>query len=181
MSLPPSPSGVGSARVGGPSRRRADRAAVAGRLWEVLHRCGGLTALQLDYLQPAMPPAVVVTAPTDERPTMTMDGAADTTRLEQGHDRHLMREARQRLQHEREACIGQRVALEGGTRHVPDELTLTRLAAIRVTLEEIDAALVSAGRRHVRGLPAMPDCHPGGAAGDPAPRSVLRPLPARHA
>ena len=73
---------------------------------------------------------------------MTMDGAADTTRLEQGHDRHLMREARQRLQHEREACIGQRVALEGGTRHVPDELTLTRLAAIRVTLEEIDAALV---------------------------------------
>lgn len=73
---------------------------------------------------------------------MTMDRAADITRVAPGHDRHLVREARQRLQHEREACIGQRAALEGGTRPAPDELTLARLVAIRFTVEEIDAALV---------------------------------------
>ena len=73
---------------------------------------------------------------------MTMDRAADITRLAQGRDRHLIREARQRLQHEREACIGQRAALDGSTRHAVDELTLARLATIRFTLEEIDAALV---------------------------------------
>jgi DnaK suppressor protein len=73
---------------------------------------------------------------------MTTDGAGDITRLAQGHDRHLIREARQRLQHEHEACIGQRAALETGPRHVPDELSIARLAAIRFTLEEIDAALV---------------------------------------
>jgi DnaK suppressor protein len=73
---------------------------------------------------------------------MTTDHAADITRSAQGHDRHLIPEARQRLQHEREACLGQRAALEGSTRHAPDELTIARLAAIRVTLEEIDAALV---------------------------------------
>jgi RNA polymerase-binding transcription factor len=73
---------------------------------------------------------------------MTMDRAADVTRLAQGHDRHLMREARQRLQHEREACIGQRAALEEATRNVGEDLTTARLAAIRVTLLEIDAALV---------------------------------------
>jgi DnaK suppressor protein len=73
---------------------------------------------------------------------MTMDRAADITRLAPGHDRHLIREARQRLQHEREACIGQRAALEEATRHAGDDLSIARLAAIRFTLQEIDAAMV---------------------------------------
>ena len=73
---------------------------------------------------------------------MTMERAADITRLAQGHNRHLIREARQRLQHEREACISQRAALEEATRDAGEGLKTMRLAAIRVTLREIDAALV---------------------------------------
>lgn len=72
---------------------------------------------------------------------MTMDRAGDTTRLPRRRERHLAPEALRRLQHEREACVGQRAALENAARHVGDDLT-ARLAAIRVTLEEIDAALV---------------------------------------
>jgi RNA polymerase-binding transcription factor len=73
---------------------------------------------------------------------MTMDRAADITRLAQGHDRHLIPEARQRLQHEREACMRQRAALEEATHHAGEDLKTMRLAAIRFTVEEIDAALV---------------------------------------
>jgi RNA polymerase-binding transcription factor len=73
---------------------------------------------------------------------MTIDRAADITHLAQRHDRHLIREAHQRLQHEREACISQRAALEEATRDAGEDLTTARLAAIRVTLQEIDAALV---------------------------------------
>ena len=64
------------------------------------------------------------------------------TRLARGRHGRLAREARQRLQHERQACISQLAALEKAVGHIGEELTMARLAAIRVTLEEIDAALV---------------------------------------
>jgi hypothetical protein len=42
--------------------RRADRRGTARRPRASFHCCGGLTGLELDHLQPATPPAVVVTA-----------------------------------------------------------------------------------------------------------------------
>jgi DnaK suppressor protein len=73
---------------------------------------------------------------------MTRDRAGDITRLAGGRDGNLAREARQRLQHEREACISQRAALEQAAAHIGEDLTMARVAAIRVTLEEIESALV---------------------------------------
>lgn len=73
---------------------------------------------------------------------MAMDRAGDMTRLVGGRDGHLAREARQRLQHEREACVSQHAALERAAGHIDEDLTMARVTAIRVTLEEIGSALV---------------------------------------
>jgi DnaK suppressor protein len=73
---------------------------------------------------------------------MTLNSAHDTRRLVGGHDRSVTRQARQRLLHEHRTRSGQRAAIEGAARYGADELTIAQLAAIRLALEEIDAALV---------------------------------------
>jgi RNA polymerase-binding transcription factor len=73
---------------------------------------------------------------------MTLNSAHDTRRLVGGHDRSVTRQARQRLLHEHKTRSGQRAAIEGAARYGADELTIAQLAAVRLSLEEIDAALV---------------------------------------
>jgi RNA polymerase-binding transcription factor len=105
--------------------------------------------LQCDLLSPAMAPcgrrrgiSIEDGVSIEEGRTMTMDRAGDMPRLAGARDWHLAREARQRLQHERGACISQRAALEQAAGHIGEDLTMARVAAIRVTLEEIGSALV---------------------------------------
>jgi DnaK suppressor protein len=74
---------------------------------------------------------------------MTVDSAHDTMRSAPGHDRSVARAARERLLQQRQTRVDQLAAIErAAAEYGSDELTVAQLAALRLSLEEIDAALV---------------------------------------
>jgi DnaK suppressor protein len=74
---------------------------------------------------------------------MTVDSACDTMRSAPRHDRSLARPARERLLQQRKARIDQLAAIEtAAAQYGSDELSVAQLAAVRLSLEEIDGALV---------------------------------------
>jgi DnaK suppressor protein len=74
---------------------------------------------------------------------MTVDSAYDTMRSAPRHNAPVARPARERLLQQRKTRVDQLAAIErGAAQYRSDELTVARLAAVRLALEEIDAALV---------------------------------------
>jgi DnaK suppressor protein len=74
---------------------------------------------------------------------MTVDSAHDTMRSAPRHDRSVARPARERLLQQRTTRVERLAAIGWAAAHyASDEPTVTQLAAVRLSLEEIDAALV---------------------------------------
>jgi DnaK suppressor protein len=73
---------------------------------------------------------------------MTVDSAHDTMRSAPRHDRFVAGLARERLLQERKTRLEQLAAIEAAAaQYGGDEPTIAQLAALRLSLEEIDAAL----------------------------------------
>lgn len=73
---------------------------------------------------------------------MTVDSAHDTLRTAPRHDRAVTRPTRERLLQQRQTRVEQLAAIEAAAaQYGGDEPTLAQLAALRLSLEEIDAAL----------------------------------------
>jgi DnaK suppressor protein len=74
---------------------------------------------------------------------MTVDSAHETMRSAPRHDRSVARPARERLLQQCKTRGDQLAAIEGAAaQYGSDEPTVAQLAAVRLALEEIDAALV---------------------------------------